>query len=67
MFTGRKIFGAEAGQALLGNRDAHFLDRIDVGDLRKDFFLFGVKGEEREVFGIKEAQNILVQIEKDLI
>ena len=64
---GPQVFGAEAGQALLGDRDADLLDRIDVGDLIEDFLLVGVKGEEGEVLGIKEAQNILVQVEKDLV
>ena len=64
---GPKIFGAEAGEALFRDRDADFLDRIDVGDLREDFFLVGVKGEEGEVLRIKEAQNILVQVEQDLV
>jgi hypothetical protein len=38
-----------------------------MGDLVKDLLLVGIKGEERQVLGVEEAEDVFVQIEKDLV
>ena len=67
MFTGPQIFGAEAGQALLGDRNADLFDRVDMGHLGENLFLFRIEREQRQVLRIEEAEDIFVEIEENLI
>ena len=64
---GTQVFRAESGQALLGDGDADFFNGIDMRNLVEDFLLVGVEGEERQILCIEQAQDIFVQVEKNLV
>ena len=62
-----QVFGCETRQALLANRQTELLDGVQVGHLGEDLFFLGVDGVEGELFGIEEAEDVVMEIQQDLI
>ncbi len=62
-----KVFGTEPGETLFGDRDADFLNGVEMGNFGEDLFLFRIHHEEREIFRVETAQDFMAQIQEDLV
>ncbi|KXK01315.1 MAG: hypothetical protein UZ03_NOB001002349 [Nitrospira sp. OLB3] len=62
-----KVFRAEPCEALLGNRNAHFLHGIQMRHFGENLFLFRVDHEQGEIFCVEASQDLMAEVEQDLI
>src|SRR4026207_197238 len=62
-----EILGAESSQALFSQRNAEFLNTVDVRDFGENLFLFRIECEDGEVFGVENAENFFAQIKENMV
>ena len=57
----------EPDNTLIVERDTNLLHLIEVGKARIDFLAVGVHGIEGETFSVKQAENLIVERDENLI